>query len=234
MGNRAIIKSINSTMGVYLHWNGGIDSVTAFLKYCEMKGYAGFEDCYGIARFCQVVGNYFGGSSSLGLVNNVYETEEYASSLDNGIYVVDGWKIVKRIGNHTSSEGYTLTDMLCDIDDAQPKSERLTKGYITAKEVDASELKIGDKIYYQNNLDGKVSLQTIVGFGAKGKWCNGSDVTGVPYINKYSQDNPENNPNNYIRGKVRVKDISESKEQSTHKRHHYHSHHHKHYKNCKN
>lgn len=233
MGNRAIIKSINSTMGVYLHWNGGIDSVTAFLKYCEMKDYAGFQDCYGIARFCQVVGNYFGGSSSLGLVNNVYETEEYASGLDNGIYVVDGWKIVKRIGNQTSSEGYELIKMLCDIDDAQPKSERLTKSFITAKEVDASELKIGDVVYIQN-FDGTMSYHPVVGFGAEGKWCNGSDASGVPYVNRYCQDNPENNPNNYIRGKVRVKETSESKEQSTHKRHHRHNHHHKSYKNRKN
>lgn len=215
MSNSAIVKPINSTMGVYLHWNGGTDSVKAFLKYCEMKDYRDFEgkysDGYGIARFCQVAGNYFGGNCDIGLVSNVSETEDYASGLDNGIYIVDGWKIVNRIGRTTRSEGYDLIKMLCDIDDAQPKSERLTKDYITAKEVDASELKIGDKIYYQNNLDGKISLQTIVGFGAKGKWCNGSDVTRVPYINKYNQDKPEDNPNNYIRGKVRVKSPNHKK-----------------------
>lgn len=37
MGNRAIVKPEGKDIGVYLHWNGGIDSVTAFLKYCELK-----------------------------------------------------------------------------------------------------------------------------------------------------------------------------------------------------
>ena len=61
MGNRAIVKPEGKDIGVYLHWNGGIDSVTAFLKYCELKQYRGFDDEYGIARFTQVVGNFFGG-----------------------------------------------------------------------------------------------------------------------------------------------------------------------------
>ena len=60
MGNRAIVKPEGKDIGVYLHWNGGIDSVTAFLKYCELKEHRGFDDSYGMARFCQVVGNLFG------------------------------------------------------------------------------------------------------------------------------------------------------------------------------
>ena len=205
MGNRAIIQPINSTMGVYLHWNGGLDSVTAFLKYCEMKGYRPFggkySDGYGIARFCQVVGNYFGGNCSIGLVNNV--TRDDAEALDNGIYIIDGWKIVKRIGRETPSEGYNITEMLCDIDDAQPEAERLTKGYITAEEVSPDELKIGDKVYYAD-YNGKISLHTVIGFGACGKRCNGTDVTDMPYIDKYGNNEPENNINNYIRENVRV------------------------------
>ena len=43
MGNRAIIQPINSTMGVYLHWNGGVDSVTAFLKYLSLIISANFS-----------------------------------------------------------------------------------------------------------------------------------------------------------------------------------------------
>ena len=38
MGNRAVITTEknfeNNGVGVYLHWNGGYDSVSAFLKYC--------------------------------------------------------------------------------------------------------------------------------------------------------------------------------------------------------
>lgn len=46
MGNRAVIttsKSMDvqtsSELGVYLHWNGGRDSVEAFLEYCKRRGF---------------------------------------------------------------------------------------------------------------------------------------------------------------------------------------------------
>ena len=72
MGNRAVITTsefmnlhediqFSNELGVYLHWNGGRDSVTAFLTYCKLKGYRPPEtDCYGWARLCQVIGNFFG------------------------------------------------------------------------------------------------------------------------------------------------------------------------------
>ena len=68
MGNRAVITwekkedpKQSHSLGIYLHWNGGIESVSAFLKYCELKGYrAPDSDCYGYARICQVIGNFFG------------------------------------------------------------------------------------------------------------------------------------------------------------------------------
>ena len=53
MGNRAIIKGKGQNLGVYVHWNGGIDSVTAFLEYCKLKGYRSPDtDTYGVARLC--------------------------------------------------------------------------------------------------------------------------------------------------------------------------------------
>jgi hypothetical protein len=37
MGNRAVITDNKQRIGIYLHWNGGRDSVEAFLKYCELR-----------------------------------------------------------------------------------------------------------------------------------------------------------------------------------------------------
>ena len=37
MGNRALIKGKGSNLGVYVHWNGGYDSVLAFTHYCKLK-----------------------------------------------------------------------------------------------------------------------------------------------------------------------------------------------------
>ena len=65
MGNRAIIKGKNQALGVYVHWNGGYDSVNVFCTYCKLKGYRSPEtDSYGIARLAQVIGNFFGGNVS--------------------------------------------------------------------------------------------------------------------------------------------------------------------------
>lgn len=128
MGNRAVITSKenfeNNGIGIYLHWNGGYDSVSAFLKYCELKGYRSPEsDNYGWARLCQVIANYFGGSTSIGIdvVNNL-DCDNY----DNGVYIIEGWEIVDRKYNRYGEQmNYELEDMLMDIDKAMPEGEQL-------------------------------------------------------------------------------------------------------------
>lgn len=133
MGNRAVITAskasdVQSAMdiGVYLHWNGGRDSVEAFLKYCELKQYRTPDtDDYGWARLCQVIGNFFGGSTSIGI--NLCCCLDCDNG-DNGTYIIQGWKIVDR--KYFSEYGieqnnHDLLDMLVDIDNAQPESERL-------------------------------------------------------------------------------------------------------------
>lgn len=197
MGNRAIVKPKNKNVGVYLHWNGGIDSVTAFLEYCKLKGYrdfgGDFSDGYGIARFCQVVGNFFGGGLSVGIETDVKETEEYAEWMDNGIYVIDGWNICKRIGYESGREGYELKEMLLEIDSRQPESDQLGEDYILADVVDASEVSIGDKVYIMTYKE-KPELHTVVGI----------TDDGVPYVDLYDRDGDYSwNRNNHLKGTVR-------------------------------
>lgn len=129
MGNRAVITTKanmdNNGVGVYLHWNGGRDSVRAFLKYCELKGYrAPSDDNYGWARLCQVIGNFFGGSTSLGIdtVNNLD-----CNNWDNGVYLIEGWEIVGRMYfEGEEQDEYDLVGMLKTINDSMPESERIT------------------------------------------------------------------------------------------------------------
>lgn len=197
MGNTAIIKPLGKNIGVYLHWNGGLDSVTAFLKYCELKGYRSFDDSYGIARFTQVVGNFFGGSCSIGIYTDVAETENDAEYLDNGIYIVKGWKIVNRLGKVTGREGYDLTESLKEIDKKQPKEEQLGS-FLDARKVAHEDLKIGDVVFVQN-LNGTYDKWPVVGFG-KDEFRNGQNVNGVPYVAMFGNDEKgyDWNINNYI------------------------------------
>ena len=130
MGNRAVITTqeylINpDTIGVYLHWNGGRDSVQAFLLYCKAKGYRPPDkDCYGWARLCQVVGNYFGGGLSIG-IDACARLD--CDNWDNGVYITEGWEIVdRRFAPEEEQQHYDLLEMLRDINKAQPLQEQLT------------------------------------------------------------------------------------------------------------
>lgn len=169
MGNRAVIinkKDMKNweispnQIGVYLHWNGGRDSVSALLKYCEYKNYRTPDtDCYGWARLCQVIGNFFGGTTSLGI--------DCAKNLDcgngdNGVYIIEGWNIVGRKYYFNSKEqnDYSLFDMLYEIDSAQPKAEQLGKQFWAAEDLPIEAIDIGDKVFV-SNFNGTYSLEEI-------------------------------------------------------------------------
>ena len=90
MGNRAVITfdSVDSNaIAVYVHWNGGRDSIEAFLKATRilMGGRIG-DELYARARFIQVVGLNFPGALSFGV--GTYKSIENWDA-DNGIYIVD-------------------------------------------------------------------------------------------------------------------------------------------------
>ena len=92
MGNRAVIKLEECPkVGIYLHWNGGRDSVEAFLQ--TAKDYGIRCDDYGVARLAQIIGNAIGGTLSVGV--NAIENLDCAN-WDNGLYIVKDWEIVGR------------------------------------------------------------------------------------------------------------------------------------------
>lgn len=129
MGNRCVITTRedfdNDGIGIYLHWNGGRDSVEAFLKYCELKKCRTFnqEDSYAYARLCQVISNFFGGTLSIGIGKI---TTLDCDNWDNGVYIVDDWEIVGReYFNGDEQTNYDLIKMLLSIDERQPEKERL-------------------------------------------------------------------------------------------------------------
>jgi hypothetical protein len=100
MGNRAYIvfdtnwpeqkpKGSDALPAVYVHWNGGPESVYTFLAYTKEVCRAGDKE-YTPARFVQIVGNYFAGNLSVGLTAVKREDIVELSSVgDNGVYVVD-------------------------------------------------------------------------------------------------------------------------------------------------
>ena len=165
MGNRAVITTEARDLGVYLHWNGGRDSVEAFLLYCKIKGYRCPEnDCYGWARLCQVIGNWFSGELSLGI--DRYDKLDTDNG-DNGVYIIKDWQIVGReFYKGEEQNTHNLLDMIKDINRCQPEVEqlaedelikaanKLTQTSITPKQIKAihtivNELGFADSRYRQ-------------------------------------------------------------------------------------
>ena len=130
MGNRGVITTEENFekngVGVYLHWNGGRDSVEAFLAYCDLKGHRQPElDGYGWARLCQVIGNTFGGTLSVGM-DNVKSLD--CDNWDNGTYLIKDWKIVGRKYHERGEQNsHDFREFMHHINDHQPESERIPK-----------------------------------------------------------------------------------------------------------
>ena len=192
MGNRAIITTERKNIGIYLHWNGGRDSVEGFLGYCKLQGYRGTlsDESYGFARLVQVIGNFFGGSTCVGITTSI------GSVGDNGIYIIDdNWEIVGREGIgrlFTEQKEYDFKDIILAIDERQPEHVRLGEDYLAAEQVQASELKTGDIVYERVS-----DSQPIQGIYVQGLWTEElskafgiySNCVGEPYgliKNKYS------------------------------------------------
>lgn len=117
MGDRAVITTEeafrNGGLGVYVHWNGDMASVTAYLAYCEMQGFRSPDEdpWYGFARLVQVIANTFdtGISVGIGRAKDMCATADY----DNGTYLIEGWRIRANVVRDERHEG--LDDFKADF-----------------------------------------------------------------------------------------------------------------------
>lgn len=126
MGNRAVIchsKAKNST-AIYVHWNGGLESVLAFLEVCRRRGYRCPTDdsSYGMARLCGLICEFFGGALSVGIGPlSTLDVDNY----DNGAYLIgEMWTIKERFGAGSKPVLRTL--------DALTKEQRMQYDQIVA------------------------------------------------------------------------------------------------------
>lgn len=212
MGNRAVITTPEKDLALYLHWNGGRDTVEPLLRYCELQGYRPpSSDSYGWARMAQVMGNFFGGSLSVG----IDRFDRLGDQGDNGVYVIDGWKIVGRIEEELDDDynvtgwrefpesreqrEYDFDEMLRSFDEAMPEGLRLGS-FLDSVEVPVSDVRIGDVVYMRGYESGWEAYP-VIGFGDGVR--HGRDMTGIPYVERYDHDGDYSwNCNNYVQGDV--------------------------------
>ena len=127
MGNRAVIKcKQGSNLGVYLHWNGGRDSVEGFLATCDIRGYRAPEaDNYGWSHLCAVCVMFFGFD---GLNIGIDEVDRLdQDNCDNGVYIIEDWHIVGREYYRYDKEqqNYDLLEFVTELDETFPKELQL-------------------------------------------------------------------------------------------------------------
>jgi hypothetical protein len=101
MGNRAVITTAPAGeigIGIYLHWNGGAESVQAFLDVCRQRGFRkpSPSESYSLARLCGVLHEFFGTHESTSLGIGLLQHLD-CDNYDNGVYVIGGdWEIIGR------------------------------------------------------------------------------------------------------------------------------------------
>lgn len=88
MGNRAVIAfgTKPESPAVYVHWNGGWESITAFLEVASEWGYAGLLDVNKQAEgVASIIQNFFGETTKVDVgVLEELDTDNW----DNGTYYV--------------------------------------------------------------------------------------------------------------------------------------------------
>jgi hypothetical protein len=117
VGNRAVITTApysDDNVGIYVHWNGGRDSVEAFILAAEKMGFRTPDsDCYGIARLVQLIANFFG-TDGLSVGVDVCSRLD-TNNGDNGTYLIGpGWKITGRLHHRGREQAEYDVEELAD------------------------------------------------------------------------------------------------------------------------
>ena len=105
MGNRAVVVLESAPkVGIYLHWNGGPESVLAFLQATKDRGARspGSDPSYCLARLVQTITEFFSSDGTYDSSVGVGVLEDLGEKDDgNGVYYVgDDWEITRRKHTH--------------------------------------------------------------------------------------------------------------------------------------
>lgn len=103
MGNRAVITTApfdKKNVGIYVHWNGGQESIEGFLAACKELGYrdpTGHTE-YGLARLTQAIGLFFGAEDDCSVGIGRCDQLDCDNG-DNGVWLLGpDWTIAGRLG----------------------------------------------------------------------------------------------------------------------------------------
>lgn len=198
MGNRALIVGKDSHVGVYMHWNGGMDSVAPMLEYASFHSAQGLgKEAYdaGLATLVTIANNFTEfGSVYVESVDPEELTEDYGYEFDNGIYVVDGWNIVGRIGAPDQEQNFhDHKEMMIAFDKAQPEVMQLGEKFLNGRVIDTKDVEVGMEVFKRGVRKWEKHTVTHIGNPTGEKVPN-----GYPEHSPYTGEYPEWNVNGYV------------------------------------
>lgn len=192
MGNRAYIMSKhNNDVAVYVHWNGGADSIVPLFDFLGRVhpngGFKGdFMDGVAFAQFIQVFSNAFG-EATMEQVDGS-DKEKLADGIDNGVYVVDGWNIVEKVKGCCESAGHDYDEMLVYINSRQPQHMQLSVDMLSARQAgEDNPMQVGDVVWSVNF--GKAESYPVLWQQEEDRVLNGYNIKGRMFIDRYGVDN---------------------------------------------
>jgi hypothetical protein len=175
--------------------------VAAFLRYAELAGLPPLTaDGGGYAQLLTVLVNFVGNDGltvALATFDSRRRAEDFDS--DNGVYLVRGHEIVGRIAApRIEQDAHDLNEMLHALDQAQPEADRLG-GYLDATERLTDSLTVGERVWVRDHFsrNSRYILRTVIGHGT-GAYVNGAGRPGVPYVDRFDNQDNSKNPNSYI------------------------------------
>lgn len=217
MGNRAVITKLGSEKGIYLHWNGGMDSVKPIVWFAH-NFIKDEEELDAINSVCK----FYGLNTCYDNVNKL-DCDNY----DNGVYLVDNGEIIGRVYNHgEEQDNYDFNEFVCSLNESMPKCYRQDKEFLfqylssyklndkwgdVDKDAFDKNVKVGSYIYVEEDSIHKASFVKILGVRKSHELINGVDYYGkffynftkrssfgTPYDDKKDIEKIENNPNSYL------------------------------------
>ena len=145
MGNRAVVTTLGEKRGIYLHWNGGRDSIKPIVSYAYnfLTDESEFDAIKDVAKF-------FGLNP---LVDDIQHLD--CDNYDNGVYIVNKGEIVGRCYfDKEEQQEYDFDEFMYSLNDAMPKCYKKDKDWLlrwlASSPLKDKPLKEGDIILYDN------------------------------------------------------------------------------------
>ena len=166
MGQRAVITNLSTktktleyknldqyladSLAVYVHWLGERRYIDAFMHYCRLQEFRTPKQDpeYAYARLAQVIANYTGDSTGVGVMAVRHIPFSCLDPGDDGVYLIEGWNVEAHYrteyGKYSGVGEFRLAEFDPEIDDYTP--EEMDELLLEIDRRQPEHMQLGDKV----------------------------------------------------------------------------------------